>query len=146
MGVDIPAAILRLARHIHFVHFRDVTGNRNCFRESFHDNGKTDMAAAMGAYHEIGFRSPIRPDHVPLLIGEERTHYQNYAGTSGFTLVGPATGYTMYRRSFAVGYIRALIHALASNSLPPKTRPENSSSWPKQSRIPLSTSHSIRPN
>jgi len=95
MGVDIPATIRRLGPHIKFVHFRDIRGTAERFVETFHDNGPTDMAAAMRAYREVGFDGPMRPDHVPQLIGEED---------------GPP-GYTMLGRLFAYGYIRGLMHA-----------------------------------
>jgi mannonate dehydratase len=97
MGEDIPAAIRRLGPHIRYVHFRDVRGTRERFVETFHDNGQTDMAAAMRAYREIGFEGPIRPDHVPQLAGEED---------------GPP-GYTMLGRLFAFGYMRGLMHGIA---------------------------------
>ena len=96
MGADIPATIRRFARHIHFAHFRDVAGTATDFTETFHDNGPTDMAAAMRAYFQINYRGVIRPDHVPLLAGEP----------------GPANGYTMLGRLFAVGYMRGLMHAI----------------------------------
>ena len=95
MGVDIPATILRLGRHIRYIHFRDVLGTPESFVETFHDNGKTDMAAAMRAYRQIGYSGPIRPDHVPQLIGEDE-------GEPGYTMLG---------RLFAYGYIRGLMHA-----------------------------------
>jgi mannonate dehydratase len=95
MGVDVPAAIRRLGSHIKYVHFRDVRGTPERFVETFHDNGQTDMAAAMRAYREVGFDGPMRPDHVPQLIGEED---------------GPP-GYTMLGRLFAFGYMRGLMHA-----------------------------------
>lgn len=97
MGVDIPATIRRLGPYIKFVHFRDIRGTADRFVETFHDNGPTDMAAAMRAYREVGFDGPMRPDHVPQLIGEED---------------GPP-GYTMLGRLFAYGYIRGLMHATA---------------------------------
>ena len=95
MGVDIPATIRRLGRHIRYIHFRDVRGTPESFVETFHDNGATDMAAAMRAYRDIGFSGPIRPDHVPQLIGEDD-------GEPGYTMLG---------RLFAYGYIRGLIQA-----------------------------------
>lgn len=95
MGVDIPSAIRRLGPHIRYVHFRDVNGNAELFTETFHDNGKTDMAAAMRAYREVGFKGPIRPDHVPQLVGEDD-------GEPGYTMLG---------RLFAYGYIRGLLQA-----------------------------------
>jgi mannonate dehydratase len=96
MGVDIPAAIRRLGPHIKYVHFRDVRGTPENFVETFHDDGPTDMAAAMRAYRDIGFNGPIRPDHVPQFIGEE--------GEPGYTMLG---------RLHAYGYIRGLIDATA---------------------------------
>ncbi len=96
MGVDIPATIRRLGPHIRYVHFRDVRGTGPAqFVETFHDNGPTDMVAAMAAYREVGFRGPLRPDHVPQLIGEEQ-------GEPGYTMLG---------RLFAYGFMRGLMQA-----------------------------------
>jgi mannonate dehydratase len=94
MGVDIPATIRRLGPHIRYVHFRDVRGTREDFSETFHDNGHTDMVAAMQAYRDIGFEGAIRPDHVPQFVGED--------GEPGYTMLG---------RLFAYGYIRGLMQA-----------------------------------
>lgn len=95
MNVDIPATIRRLGPHIKYVHFRDVRGTPQSFVETFHDNGPTDMAAAMRAYREIGFDGPMRPDHVPQMVGEDD-------GEPGYTMLG---------RLFAFGYMRGLMHA-----------------------------------
>ena len=96
MGVDIPATIRLLGPHIRYVHFRDVRGSSEAFAETFHDNGPTDMVAAMAAYRDIGFTGPIRPDHVPQLDGEED-------GEPGYTMMG---------RLFAYGYMRGLMQAV----------------------------------
>lgn len=95
MGADIPVTIRRLGPHIKYVHYRDIRGTREHFAETFHDNGPTDMVAAMRAYREIGFDGPIRPDHVPQLVGEENG----------------SPGYTMRGRLFAFGYMRGLMQA-----------------------------------
>lgn len=95
MGVDIPATIRRLGPRIRYVHFRDVRGTAESFVETWHDNGPTDMPAAMRALREVGFDGPIRPDHVPQLVGEEEGE----------------PGYTMQGRLFAYGYIRGLMQA-----------------------------------
>ena len=95
MGVDISATIRRLGPHIAYVHFRDVRGTREQFVETFHDNGPTNMFAAIRAYRAVGFTGPMRPDHVPQLVGEE----------------GGEPGYTMLGRIFAFGYMRGLIQA-----------------------------------
>ncbi len=96
MGVDIPATIRRLGPHIKYVHFRDAQGTAADFAETFHDNGPTDMAAAMRAYRDAGFSGPLRPDHVPQMHGEDDGE----------------PGYTMKGRLFAYGYMRGLIHSL----------------------------------
>lgn len=95
MGVDTPATIRRLGPHIKYVHFRNARGTAADFAETFHDNGMTDMVAAMQAYRDIGFTGPLRPDHVPQMHGEDD-------GEPGYTMLG---------RLFAYGYIRGLMHA-----------------------------------
>ncbi|MEM2875500.1 MAG: mannonate dehydratase [Candidatus Bathyarchaeia archaeon] len=97
MGADIPETIryFGLRKKIFFVHFRDVRGTSTKFEETFHDDGQTDMVAAMRAYKEVGFDGPMRPDHVPMMEGEE----------------GPP-GYTMLGRLYAIGYMKGLIQAI----------------------------------
>ena len=94
MGADIPATIRHFGDRINFVHFRDVAGMVPSFRETFHDNGPTNMAEAIRTYLDIGFTGPIRSDHVPMLDGETGE-----------------PGYTMQGRLFAVGYMRGLLQA-----------------------------------
>jgi len=101
MGVDIPETIRHFGDRIHFVHFRDVQGQIPNFRETFHDNGKTDMLAAMRAYKEIGFDGVMRPDHAPFLAG---------AGDDG-----EPNGYAMMGKIFAVGYMKGLMEAAQSS-------------------------------
>ena len=97
MGEDIPETIRHFGRmgKIHFVHFRDVQGDRHCFHETFHDDGKTDMAEAMRAYYEIGFDGIARPDHVPTMVGESNDD----------------PSYGLLGNLFAVGYIKGLMEA-----------------------------------
>ena len=98
MGVDIPATIRRLGANICYVHCRDVRGTAESFAETFHDNGPTNMVAAMQAYRDVGFNGPIRADHVPQLHGEDN-------GEPGYTTLG---------RLFAWGYLRGLMQATES--------------------------------
>lgn len=95
MGEDVAAAARRFAKRIVFVHFRDVEGTREDFTETFHDNGPTDMAAMLRLYDELGFRGPIRVDHVPSLAGEQDLPH----------------GYAMLGRLFAVGYMKGILDA-----------------------------------
>ena len=95
MGADIPGTIRLFGSQIGYVHFRDIRGTPECFTETFHDNGQTDMVAAMRALQEVGFAGALRPDHVPQLVGEDD-------GEPGYTMLG---------RLFAYGYIRGLMQA-----------------------------------
>ena len=102
MLADIPAEIARFGRQnaIHFVHFRDVTGTPARFQEAFHDDGQTDMWAAMRAYREAGFTGPMRPDHVPTMAGEHN-------GQPGYEVLG---------RLFAIGYIKGLAEGVEKSA------------------------------
>jgi mannonate dehydratase len=97
MGEDIPAVIKYFGKRnkIFFVHFRDVRGDRWNFEETFHDEGKTDMYQAMKTYFEVGFRGPMREDHVPTVAGDSNEH----------------PGYSELGTLFAMGYIKGLIEA-----------------------------------
>jgi mannonate dehydratase len=99
MGCDIPSTIHRFGSRIGYVHFRDVRGTPEAFEETFHDNGPTDMVAAMRALWEVGFEGPMRPDHVPQMVGEDD-------GEPGYTMLG---------RLFAYGYMRGLMQATEVN-------------------------------
>jgi mannonate dehydratase len=99
MGEDIPTLINYFGKRnkIHFVHFRNVRGDKFNFEETFHDEGIIDMYQAMKAYYEIGFKGPIRPDHVPTMFGDSN---QN----PGYSTIG-----TLY----ALGYMRGLMEAVS---------------------------------
>ncbi len=96
MGADIPETIGEFGDRIHFVHFRDVAGDSDSFVETWHDEGPTDMKAAIEAYREVGFDGPIRPDHVPRMVGEDDREEA-------------MAGYTNMGRLFAIGYIQGLL-------------------------------------
>lgn len=101
MGADIPAIVKYFGKRnlIHFVHFRNVRGGKMNFVETFHDEGQIDMYAAMKAYIEIGFKGPLRPDHVPTMAGDSNER----------------PGYSALGSLYAAGYIRGLIEAVARN-------------------------------
>lgn len=98
MGIDVPAAIRHFAGQgkMFFAHFRAVHGTAEHFVETFHDEGDTDMFAAMRAYIECGFPGPMRPDHVPTMEGDDNSR----------------PGYSLLGRLFAVGYMKGLIEAV----------------------------------
>ena len=101
MTDDLPSVIRSFGQQdkIFFVHFRDVEGTPEKFQETFHDNGKTDMAACMHAYRDINFEGVLRPDHVPTMEGDDNDH----------------PGYSSIGRLFAVGYIKGLREVVYKN-------------------------------
>jgi mannonate dehydratase len=100
MGEDIYALAKEWStrKKIFFVHFRDVDGTKLKFRETFHDNGPTDMVRMLEIYNKAGFVGPIRPDHAPALAGEAQG--------------GRASGYTIGGKVFAFGYMRGIMDSL----------------------------------
>ena len=98
MGEDIEALAREWCRKkkIFFVHFRDVTGTREHFHETFHDNGSTNMVRMLQVYSESGFNGPMRPDHAPTLANEDNDH----------------PGYAMNGKIFAFGYMAGIMRAL----------------------------------
>ena len=103
MGTDIPTVVKYFGKRklIHFVHFRnvqDLSGNKPStkFTETFHDEGQIDMYAAMKAYYDIGFKGPIRPDHVPTMAGDSNDF----------------PGYSTIGSLFAWGYIKGLMESV----------------------------------
>ena len=57
------------------------------------------MYAAMKAYHEIGFKGPLRPDHVPTMAGDKNDK----------------PGYSTIGTLFAIGYIRGLMEGVGKS-------------------------------
>lgn len=100
MTDDLPSVIRHFGeqKKIFFVHFRDVKGTVEKYEETFHDAGKTDMAACLRAYRDIGFDGVCRPDHVPTMEGDSNDR----------------PGYSAIGRLFAIGYIRGLCQAVYS--------------------------------
>jgi mannonate dehydratase len=95
MGEDIEALAREWCgqKKIFFVHFRDIEGDRHHFRETFHDDGPTDMARMLTVYHECGFSGPMRPDHAPTMEGESNDH----------------PGYAILGKILAIGYMRGIM-------------------------------------
>lgn len=98
MGENIEALAREWCgqRKIFFVHFRDIEGTADHFRETFHDNGPTDMARMLKIYSDRGFDGPMRPDHAPTLEGESNDR----------------PGYAVMGKVFAFGYMKGILDAL----------------------------------
>ena len=106
MGADIPSLTRRWGKagKINYVHFRnvqDLSGQTPStkFTETFHDEGQIDMYAAMKAYYDIGYKGPIRPDHVPTMAGDSNDN--------------PGAGYSTIGTLYDIGYMRGLIESIA---------------------------------
>ena len=92
MGEDVFALMEEFSEKLFFLHFRDSVGTAENFRETFHDNGPTDMAKLMQTAQKIAPDCLVRPDHTPSMAGEGKEN----------------TGYTILGNLFAVGYIRGI--------------------------------------
>jgi mannonate dehydratase len=97
MGEDIYSLAETFCREgkVFFVHYRDIEGQGKYFRETFHDNGPTDMVRMLQIYHDAGFRGPIRPDHAPTMEGESNEN----------------PGYAMIGKILAFGYMKGIMEA-----------------------------------
>ncbi len=108
MGADIPSLVKRWGKagkinYVHFRNVRDLSGQipSSKFEETFHDEGQIDMYKAMKAYYDIGYKGPIRPDHVPTMAGDNNDR-------PGYSTIG-----TLY----AIGYMRGLIESISKDDL-----------------------------
>ncbi|MBQ8357028.1 MAG: mannonate dehydratase [Clostridia bacterium] len=95
MGENLYDVIPKLRDKIFFIHFRNTTGNKYKFRETFHDNGSIEMGKILHLYNDLGLNVPIRVDHVPSMAGENESN-----------------GYTALGRLFAIGYLKGLLEGL----------------------------------
>lgn len=96
MGEDLQKVIPYFADKIKFVHFRNAVGNKQKFRETFHDNGSLDMGKLLKLYGENGVNVPIRVDHVPTMASESTE----------------IPGYGALGRLFAIGYLKGLLEGV----------------------------------
>lgn len=99
MGENLYEVIPEMKDKIFFVHFRNVTGNKDSFRETFHDNGDIKMGEMIALYKKCGIDVPIRVDHVPTMAGESET-----------------TGYAALGRLYAIGYLKGLLEGIENKS------------------------------
>ena len=79
------------------IHFRNIRGKRNNFREVYPDEGDVDFYKLMKVFKEVEYPYMVMPDHIPQHPGEP----------GGRTRPGYA---------FAFGYIKALIQAVNSEA------------------------------
>ncbi len=75
------------------IHFRNIRGHRDDFRETYPDDGDLDMLAVARTLAEVGYPYMLMPDHMP-------THADDPSGSQAF--------------AFGYGYIKGLLLAIAS--------------------------------
>jgi mannonate dehydratase len=94
MGVNVPEEIRFFGRRgkIFLVHFRAVRGRVPRYTEVFIDEGDLDPFLAMKTYREVGYTGPIVSDHTPKVEGDTPWGHRG--------------------RTYSLGYIRALVHAV----------------------------------
>ncbi len=95
MGENLREVIPEMKDKIFFIHFRNATGNRYRFHETFHDNGDIRMGEMLKLYQKCGLHVPIRVDHVPTMAGETEN-----------------SGYAALGRLYAIGYLKGLLEGL----------------------------------
>jgi mannonate dehydratase len=105
-GTDVLAVIRYFGERdrINHVHFRNVKGSVPVFDESFIDDGDVDMYQAMKIYRETGYQHLFMSDHCPRMVEVD----------------GHPTA--LASRAYAVGYIRALMHAVETEYAAEKAR------------------------
>lgn len=96
MGEDVKSLAKEFEDRMQFIHIRDVIGTPEQFNETFHDNGPTDMVELLEVYNYLGFKGPIRSDHVPTMAGESNEQH----------------GYAMKGNLFGIGYMKGIMDAL----------------------------------
>ncbi|WP_017258851.1 mannonate dehydratase [Pedobacter arcticus] len=98
MGENVKSLIHEFGsqQKIFFVHIRDVEGNASDFKETFHDNGPTNMVDMFKAYQNTGIDVPVRSDHVPTMAGENNEQH----------------GYAMKGNLFGIGYMKGIMETL----------------------------------
>ena len=102
-GADIPAMIREFGAEgrIHFAHVRNLRfENETDFYESAHltSMGSLDMYAIMKAFHDIGFKGWVRPDHGRMIWDE--------------TTKKGRPGYGLYDRALGATYLQGIWEAL----------------------------------
>lgn len=69
---------------IHMIHFRDVQGRVDKFKECFIGEGRYNPAKVMNALVQLGYNGLILDDHVPFLTADSRWGHTARAYTYGF--------------------------------------------------------------
>jgi mannonate dehydratase len=106
MGANLEAVAQEFGREkkIFYIHSRNLRGTRDNFIETFQDNGAIDFGKVYQALYESSVRVPLRPDHDPLVEGDD---------LFGKTHIHP--GYGVIGKVFGIAYIKGI---MASRHIP----------------------------
>ncbi len=96
MGADLKEYFLRWRGRIPFIHIRDVAGTAEDFRETFPDEGPSDIPGMLAFYKGCGFDGIVRSDHTPAMAGDCNS-------TPGYNATGAV---------FGTGYLMGIMDAL----------------------------------
>ncbi len=81
------------------IHFRNIRGRRDDFRETYPDEGDLDMLQLARTLDEVGYEHMLMPDHMP-------SHSDDPDGSQAF--------------AFGYGYIKGLLQAIESAPARPR--------------------------
>ncbi len=100
MGANLEAVAREFGgkKKIFYIHSRNLRGTRDNFVETFQDNGDIDFGAVYQALYDSGVRVPLRPDHDPILEGDE------FFGKSRVH-----AGYGVLGKIFGIAYIKGIL-------------------------------------
>lgn len=86
MGANVPEEIRYFAERgkINWVHFRNISGTKEKFVETFPDCGNTNMYEAMKAFAESGYEGYLAPDHRLRVEGDSDWGHRYWAYGLGF--------------------------------------------------------------
>ncbi|HPS53458.1 MAG TPA: mannonate dehydratase [Phycisphaerae bacterium] len=96
MGENVANLLDEFRHRIWFIHMRDNQPMQGGFRETFHDNGPTDIPSMFELIKKLDINCLLRPDHAPTMAGENNDE----------------PGYAILGRLFAVGYLKGIMDTL----------------------------------
>ncbi len=96
---DVPALARKYADRTWFVHLRSTSVLPNGdFREASHLGGRADIVELVRIFEKTNPRLPMRVDHAPLMLGDEKMGYN--------------AGYSFHGRMLALGQVEGVMAAV----------------------------------
>jgi mannonate dehydratase len=93
---DVPAMAKKLAHRVHFAHLRscEIKPNLN-FVEAPHLGGRANLIELVRVFEKENRNIPMRVDHAPLMLGDEKIGYN--------------AGYSFHGRMLALGQVEGIM-------------------------------------